>query len=398
MVVVDKRVARAGMAIFQGLLVLGVYGFALSLLLDVGLYRLSLYLCSAAILGLALSSSPPLRVGRPTLALLGVGLIFLVQGWAMADGPIGGHFDHALAWSMVAVLAIVLLPPRASRQFNHESALAWLLLAFVAAQVEQSLLHPRLHYGLFHNIHHLALYSAMTLPVLYYLARDAKGAMRWWLVAALAGDLFLLLKTQSRPGYLALLAAALVVVPFLSSRIRWLTLAGTVAIPSALYFSGLFGFAARINDLVVNFAKEERPLIWKETLAIQMRSSWREWWFGHGLGQFYENYRAAPSYNYEDHFSSPHNYLLDLLYSHGLTGLALLIVAYVLLYRNIIASLSASRDAEYRRLGILIVSIVTAQLVMGFLTVPFFSRHNLYPLALILGASMKYISDNRRHA
>lgn len=383
---------------FQGLLVLGVYGFALSLLLDVGLYRLSLYLCSAAILGLALVSSPPLRVSRPTLALLGVGLIFLAQGWTMAVGPIGGQFDRALIWSMVAVVAIVLLPPRASRQFSHESALAWLMLAFVAPQVEQSLLRPKLHYGLFHNIHHLALYSVMTLPVLCYLVRRIQGAMRWWLIAALVGDLFLLLKTQSRPGYLALLVAVLVAVPFLSSRLRWLTLTGTVVIPTALYFSGLFGFAARINDLVVNFAKEERPLIWKETLAIQMRSTWSEWWFGHGLGQFYENYRAAPSYNYDDHFASPHNYVLDLLYSHGLTGLALLIVAYTLLYRNIIASLSASRDSEYRQLGIIIISIVTAQLFMGFLTVPFFSRHNLYPLALILGVAMKYISDKRRHA
>ncbi|MGZ8244076.1 O-antigen ligase family protein [Methylomagnum sp.] len=397
MIAVEKHVSVLGVAIFQSLLLLGVYGFALALLLDVGLYRLSLYFCAAGIVGVALFSSPPLRVERPALATLGVGLVFLAQGWGVADAPIAGNFHRVLAWSMVAATAITLLPDRPGRWLSHRSAIAGLLVVFVAAQVTAILLRPKLP-GLFPNIHHLALYSVVTVPVLYYLATRAKGVARWVFAAALAGDLFLLMKTQSRPGYLALLAASLVVVPFLAPRIRWLTLTATVLIPTALYFSGLFGFAARLDDLVVNFAKEERPLIWRETLSIQMRSSWSEWWFGHGLGQFYENYRAAPSYHYEDHYASPHNYLLELLYSHGLTGLILMIVAYILFYRKVVSRLFNSGDNDHRRVGVLIISIVTAQFVMGFFTVPFFSRHNLYPLVLIVGVGLRYISDTRRHA
>jgi O-antigen ligase len=266
----------------------------------------------------------------------------------------------------------------------------------VAIQVTAYILKPK-HPGLFSNIHYLALYSAMTMPILYYLAVEAKSTVRWLFIALMVGDLFLLMKTQSRPGYLALLAGSLAVIPFLAPRFRLWTLGSSLLIPTALYLSGLFGFAARIDDLILNFAKEERPLIWRETMDLLARNSWSEWLFGHGLGQFYRDYQAAPSYHYEDYYSSPHNYFLELLYSHGLAGLILLVFAYGLFYKLLAIRLADRDDNTRRRVGLLIVSITTAQLVMGFLTIPIFSRHNLYPLGLIVGAGLKYIADTRRH-
>jgi O-antigen ligase len=356
-------------------------------------------LCAFAMTGVLALRRGPVRLEKPLLAMLGFSAIFLAQGLIAAYGAIPGDFHAALAWSMVAAVAVTLLPDRFGGRWHltHGSAVSALALIFVAVQAVAYLFQFRKAW-LFSNIHYLALYSVITLPILYYLALNARAARRGVFVLALAGDFWLLLKTQSRPGFLALLAGALVVIPFLSARSRYVALGAVLLIPGILYATDGFGFATRIDDLMIHFFQEERLAIWRETLAIQAKSSWVEWWFGHGLGQFFRDYQAISSFHQERHedYFSPHNYFLDLLYSHGIVGLILFLIAYGLFYGKLAAMVLSSRDSSLRALGILLISVTTADLVHTFLTLPFFSRHNLYPLSLIVGAGLRYFRNDRR--
>jgi O-antigen ligase len=399
MIVIERQSRRSAGAVFEGLLLLGVYGFALSLLLGRGTYKPSLYVCAAGMAGLCACRRFRVRLDGPVLAMLGFGMVFLVQGWMTAAGPIEGDFHWALLWSMLAAAGVVWLPGRVAAGLSHRTVIAALLVLFVAAQIVAYRFLPAgsIRAGLFSNIHYLALFSVITLPILYFLVMRDRSALRWLFLLVLAGDFWLLMRTHSRPGYLALLAAALVTVPFLSLRVRLGAVAVILLVPAALYCSGLFGFAARIDDLVANFAQEERPVIWRETWVLLKESSWMEWWFGHGLGQFFGDYQGISSFHYKEDYASPHNYFLELLYSHGIAGLVLFVVAWGLFYGKLAAAISASREKGQREYGILLLGITTAQLVLGFLTIPFFSRHNLYPLSLILGAGLRYITDLRRH-
>jgi hypothetical protein len=396
---VERLVPRSVSTALPNLLALGVYGFALSLLVNRGTYKPALYVCALGIAGLWGAGGFKLPLGRPVLVMLGFGLVFLLQGWGMADRPIAGHFHLVLAWSMVAATAVTLLPDRVGRSWSHRSATAALLVLFVLVQtVAYELVTKKDWAGLFPNIHYLALYSVITLPILYCFALQAKSALRWVLVLAVVGDFLLLMKTHSRPGYLALLAAALATVPFLAPRVRAWVLATIIFVPTVLYYSGMFGFAARIDDLLAHFAEEERLTLWRETWGLQLQSTGPEWWLGHGLGQFYEDYLVVPKYHWwNDYYASPHNYVLELLYSHGWSGLALFLIAYGLLYTRLSAAVLADADRVRRRVGIALISSTTAQLVIGFLTLPFFSRHNLYPFSLILGSGLRYIMDVRRN-
>lgn len=397
MVAIERHGSRSASAIFQALLLLGVYGFALSLLVGRGTYKPSLYVCALGVIGVLAARRFRMRLERPVWAMLGFGLVFLVQGWAVADRPIAGDFHWALGWAMVAATAVNLLPARMGLWTDHRAAVSALLILFVAAQAVAYRFEIK-EAGLFSNIHYMALYSVITLPLLFYLAVEAESALRWVFILALAGDFLLLMKTHSRPGYLALLASTLVTVPFLGPRIRVWVLAVIIIIPAALYFSGLFGFAARIDDLIEHFSEEERPKIWRETWGLLMKGDGLERWLGHGLGQFYEDYLVIPKEHWwKDYYASPHNYILELLYSHGWLGLVLFLLAYGLFYAHLANSISASHDKARKRLGVALISVATAQLAIGFLTLPFFSRHNIYPLSLIIGFGLRYISEARRH-
>jgi O-antigen ligase len=399
MVAIARHVPRSAGAVLQALLLLGVYGFAVSLLFGRGTYEPSLVVCAVAVFGFLALRRDMVRFDRPVLAMLGFGTVFLVQGWVAADRPIAGDFHWALLWSMLAAVGVTLLPGRPAPGLPHRTAAAVLLVLFVIAQVIACRSQPAdsIRAGLFSNIHYLALYSVVTLPILFFLALRAGSAMRWIFLLALAGDFWLLMRTHSRPGYLALLAAAAVTVPFLPLRFRLAASAVILLVPAALYFSGLFDFAARIDDLVTHFAQEERPVIWGETWRLLKDGSWSEWWFGHGLGQFFGDYQSVSSFHYKEDYSSPHNYFLELLYSHGIIGLILFVVAWGLFCIRLAAAISASREKGQREFGMLLLSVTTAQLVLGFLTLPFFSRHNLYPLSLVLGVGLRYITGTRRH-
>lgn len=375
---------------FPGLLWVSVYGFALAQLLGRGIYRQFLYLCAFALLGLWVSRREWPRLERPVQVFLILGAALLAQGYALAEQPMKGGFHTALACALLVVGAIqyLLTPPRLG---VIAAGLSWAVVAHIAGYL--------LNFnkaGLYANLHYLAFFSVLTLPVLCYCVVRLKGWRRWLCALAVLGDFWLLMKTQSRPGYLALLVGALVTVPFLPRRYRVPALGGIFLLPSLLYLTGAFGFAARINDLAAHFLQEERMFIWRESWRMQQDSTLLQWGLGHGFGAYYWDYQRYSSFHLVEEFTFPHNYFLELLYSHGVAGLALVTLACGLFFAKLASAIR--RAGPQRKLaGITLFSAACAGLALGFLTLPVFSRHNLYPLSLVLGASLVYLRETAPH-
>jgi hypothetical protein len=399
MPLVERRLSRLLGGPFPSLLLLSVLGFALSLLLGRGTYKPSLYLCGFATAGMLAFRSDGLRLDRSVPMILGLGAFLLGQGLLMAGSKLTGGFHTALAWAMLMVFAVQLLPSRLPEGFRPHSYATVAQVFLVATVLIQVAAYPfKLNEaGLFSNVHYLALFSVVTLPVAFYFVATAKAPRRWLFALALLGDFWLLLKSQSRPGYLSLLAGAVATVPFLAPRPRRFALAAIVLLPMCIYLTGWFGFAGRVDDLAAHFLKDERFVIWRESWGMQTRSSSLEWWLGHGFGSFYLDYQPVSSFHGTDEFSFPHNYFLEVLYSHGILGVAVVASAFVVFFRKLVVAVAACRDPSRHALGMLLVSVAAADWVQGFLTLPLFSRHNLYPFSLILGASLHYLRESSPH-
>lgn len=367
-----------------------------------GTYRDILPVCALALGGLLIARKGAIKFNRNVLALLLLGAGFLVDGFLMATNAIPGGFHRVIMWSMVLVLAINCLPLERHRINGglHSSLILLCLTAFVvvqafavAAQIN-TIPRPVKLTGLFSNMHYLAQFSIITIPLIIFLIISGRGLLRFGLSLLLAGDLWLLMKSQSRPGFLAIILAALVILPLLSFKRGLLALATLIVLIGGLYGSDGFGFATRINDLIEHFFQEERLLIWRETLAMQSQSTLAEWWFGHGLGQFYWDYQKVSSFRRTDDFSSPHSYILELLYGHGIIGLSVFTLAVGYFLLSLYRTVNRTHDPGWHQFGIMLTSMAVADLLFGFLTMPFFSRHNLYPLILILGTGIWYINTS----
>jgi O-Antigen ligase len=367
------------------------------LLLGRGLYAVGLVAILLGITGQAWFEGN-LHLPRSIRVLLVLGVVLFLQGIAVA--PIAyGTSPYPLLWCLVTVVGVWQLREPISGQVMRPRLVELMLVLFVFANLTSDIL--RAHWppppwygksGLFSNVHYQAMYSVMTLPIGVYVVFNSRVfMMRLMMALTLIGNLWLLLETRSRPGYLALLCSAWVVIPFLKSRLRWKVIILTVSVPAILYLGNIANFSTRVDEFLAHFAQEERWTIWTEAIRLQKRSTEIQWLLGHGFGAFYHDFRAfALSQKEMSTFLSQHNFFMEILYSHGVLGLLVVTLSYgSFIYR--LAQVTWLDDCPYsRQIGLLLLSVATAQLVHGFSTVPFFSRDYLLPLGFVLGAGFLY--------
>ena len=163
-----------------------------------------------------------------------------------------------------------------------------------------------------------------------------------------------------------------------------------------LYLGNLANFSARIDDFVAHFGQDERWEIWIEAVRLQQGSSGLQWLFGHGIGAFFHDFREIALLRGIKTYLAPHNFFMEILYSHGILGLMLVTGAYGLFLYRLAISTSSNHSALSRQMGLMILSVATAQLIHGFSTVPFFSRDYLLPLGFVLGAGLLFGEKSRR--
>ena len=383
-------------------LLIGLYGFLMSLLIGRGFKGLSLMICAISALGIIIFNRKWAGLGMQVWLLLASGVLFIVISALSTENTLAFDIYDVIMWSMVAAIAVVLAPARISYNISHESVLTMLMAVFVIFHMCMNMWGPEPgdygYTGAFSSLHYMAQYAVIVFFLMALLAVINHNFARWVMIFALVADLILLMQTKSRPGYLALIAGISVLIMQISSRYRAMAVSSLVAMLSLIYASGLFGFSSRIDELVYRFGEEERWTIWRECLLLLQSSSLLELFLGHGLGQFFLDYQRVSSFHPQRDFVSPHNFFLELFYSHGLVGLILVTMLYCLWYRSMLSVVASSRSAPQHAVGVFMIGMMTAHFIFGFFTLPFFSIHNLYPLSLILGASLRYLDVNRDNA
>ncbi|MES1986710.1 MAG: hypothetical protein V4440_01535, partial [Pseudomonadota bacterium] len=93
-------------------------------------------------------------------------------------------------------------------------------------------------------------------------------------------------------------------------------------------------------------------------------------------------------------FNSPHNFILEILYTSGAIGLLLAITLIFFIYRYIFSILKTK--AELKSIYLLLLALATANLITVSITVPFFSGYNLNMLALVVGIMLFHIETSRK--
>ena len=377
----------------------GVLGLAMFLLLGRGLYTVAL---GVVLLGLIVQAIPQrgLALGGSQRALVVISAILFVQGLVMAREAYGIS-PYPIFWCVITALGVCYMPGRKYGSAAWIGVVSLILVVFVFANVTFNLLWthwPRYgRFGLFSNLHYMALYSVMTLPILAYTLISAPSLrVRCVMALTLLGNVWLLLETRSRPGYLAVIGSALVVLPWMALRFRWRIFMLMAGILALLYLGNLANFSTRVDDFVAHFGQDERWEIWVEAVRFQQGSSGLQWLLGHGIGAFFHDFREIALPRGIKTYLSPHNFFMEILYSHGILGLILVTGAYGLFLYRLAMSISSNHSAFSRQAGLMILSVATAQLIHGFSTVPFFSRDYLLPLGFVLGAGLLFVEKPSR--
>ena len=374
------------------LMLIGSYGLALSLLMGRGTYDMALGVTALGIIGQIAVGPPGLYINSALKVFLAAGAGLFFQGVIMAHG-LTGKSPYAVLWCLLATLGVTQLAQQPKLAI-HRLPIWLILLAFVVINL---LFDAYWHHwesdgksGLLSNMHYLSQFVVMTLPILAYAVCMARSRERLVLLLVLLGDLWLLMASRSRPGYMALVAAVLVTAPLVASQWRARLMAGLAIALTALYFGDVAEFATRINDFVTHFAQDERWEIWLEALRLQSASSGLQWAFGHGFEQFLANYQKIAQAQGIKTYVAPHNFFMEIIFSHGVIGLALVLALYGGFVYRLVATTLRQASGPERWYGMVLIAMTTAHLVHGFFTLPFFSRDYLLPLSFLLGAGLSY--------
>lgn len=239
------------------------------------------------------------------------------------------------------------------------------------------------------NPHYLALYSAFAIQMGIFCFYELTTKTRYIIPICLILLGAIVLSTSSRPAWIALFLAGLVSIFFLKERIRNIAIALIVLVPAVLFLTNLGDFGSRLSELLMNISTEERVTIWHDTWTMQSASTYYEWFFGHGINAFEEDFKQFSTFHQiGNDFTMPHNSVLEVLYATGVAGLSLFLLIYFYISRELIGLIN--KNDNYRRVGILLLSILIVNFFMGLITVKWFTHFSSYVLTGIVGLLIFY--------
>jgi len=380
---------------------LGVLSLLLSLLFARGTFREALALLTVGVVLKAIGAERPLNLPRS----LRWALALLAWFWSMGLLVNHGQFwpsGNPLLWMALVLIAVFQIPPRLFSRIAWRDLLMPLLVLFVVANGIADYVYEGVIYigrgrpGLFSNIHYLSEYVVLTAPALTLGVIRGRGWLRLLCLAALIGDLMLLVVSKSRPGFLAAVASAVILIPLVAPMARIWIISALGVILGTLYLGDIGQFSERVDDLFLNLREDERAEIWMIVFEMFVTNTQMQWLFGHGLGQFLMDFHSLGVEQQFRLYTAPHNFLLEILYSHGLLGLLAFSGAIVVLYFFLIRAMQPRMDGGTRLEGYVLVSSLTASLTHGVFTIPFFSRDFLLPFGVVVSLVLLYIERGRK--
>ena len=198
-------------------------------------------------------------------------------------------------------------------------------------------------------------------------------------------DVELLLQAGSRPAIIGIAFGTLFIIIFLTrGRYKWIGMTLIFLFFGILYITGYANIGPRIEELIVNLTKEERVQFWTQAWNALTDNSLMDWIFGHGIGWFPVHFTQdlAPQVF---HFVFPHLYFLEILYLNGIIGVVLIFGGLALLFFSAVNASKQTHNKETRTLLKSLIVAFLSWLIHCGLTIPFYSKNSLYPLAFILG-------------
>lgn len=287
----------------------------------------------------------------------------------------------------VSLLIGVVLLSRKSQNYLHDNQniiLALLIFVYTVGQLI-AVYYFDLRYGTTKNPHYLAFYCAVFLVVSFYGFFKGELNYKYFFGISIIILGYLLLKTGSRPAWIGLIFSALVVIVFfLNKKIRLKAFASLLTVLILLAVSNAGGFLDRSKNLIQTVHSEERVTIWQDTWKMQVNSSTKAWLVGHGIDAFEEDFKSYSAYHRKKiDFNSPHNYLLEMLYISGLLGLAVFLIMYWLIYKNLVCRILLNN--QHKAFYIMLFSILTTCLIFAGITLPFFNGKSMNVIACVVG-------------
>jgi len=386
-------------SIINIVLFVALFLFVLDLTISLGLYKVCIIVIKVGVVFLLLKRVYEYFTQRkqllPSNILIAIAIpvLLILLDSLLQDGMSEKYYIKQLISAIFIILAIWMIP---SEWENKAPGLIYycLVTVLLVASVSNfvAVVVYSLPYGLTINPHYLSLQAIMVIPVSIYLFKSPNIFFRTLLIFILTMELYLLLESESRTAWLALVVAGSIVLPFLGLKTRLFAVVILIFVPFFIYYFGILGVDVRIDDLLNNLAKEERVTIWSDAITMQRDSDVFQWLFGHGLGGFKHDFPAYSAFHdpsYDVHgaidFTTPHNFIIEILYTSGITGL-ILVLTGVLLFVYALLRLwwNTSFDSQ-KKIVVLILALFVAHFIHTFLTMSFFSKQSLFFLAVFIG-------------
>lgn len=251
-------------------------------------------------------------------------------------------------------------------------------------------------YGTTKNPHFLALYSAICLCVSLFFYFQSNSKLRIFYIFQSLILLGIVLFTSSRPVWIGMILSTVFVLQYLKKE-NWLKYTTAfVVVQLLLIYTDIYQYKSRFYELITHITTEERVVIWQDAWLLQKSSDLSSWLFGHGLNSFFNDFKAVSHYHIVQDYKSPHNLILEMLYTTGVIGLLVVFTFYFLLFKK--WSFYKSNDPERSHLASLVLIITTISLILNGLNFPFTSTSSIYPVAFITGMLLileTSVSSNR---
>ncbi|MDP3088576.1 MAG: O-antigen ligase family protein [Methylotenera sp.] len=246
-------------------------------------------------------------------------------------------------------------------------------------------------YGTTKNPHYLALYSAVAFIIAMYCFFRVSVRIKFLIGIAILLLGVILLHTSSRPTWIGLIFSGVLALLFLNRQSRRFFGLSIAIILIGLTLTNADNFASRFEALLFNLNIEERVVIWQDTWEMQTQSSYSQWLLGHGLDSFEERFKPYSHYHLQNiDFNSPHNFVLELLFISGAIGLLLAVCMMWLIYKNLLAGIN--NQNQYKNIYLVLLVVITSNLILVGITLPFFTSYNLNIIAIVTG-SMLYLRE-----
>lgn len=336
------------------------------------------------------------------LTALSVFLLFVVWEWLVTV-----NFSFIVKPLRHLLLAAGLLVAIPSLYQHHEKikpkligTLIGLTYAYALCQMLAVYVLDR-PFGTTKNPHYLAIYSAIFLVVSLWMMVKTNALLHRCMLSVSAITLStLLLYTSSRPVWIALLIAIVILAVCLRGRSAFILLLSSSLLFVVLALTNAGNFKARWEDLIMHADTEERVTIWQDAWQMQKSNSTNmQWMLGHGFESFEADFTNYSRYYKNEHidFNSPHNIVIELLYQFGFIGVILILLAVGLLYQKIISAYFKCRTyCQHAWVYLLLLMLLTVDFFGVSIILPFFISTNVNFLAIILSVTLYLNSLEKR--